>query len=203
MGKLKQYIIDTNLFRYAANPNGGDDLNRAAKLFWRVALHDFKNGKATLLVPDEVRRELLVQSYSLSAKETRKIMDLLLLCEVITPARFTIDIEHTLRSMGAYVRADFKKEIGRNKMEYGGVSDMRILYTAYVEDAILVTANIKDFLLYPLLFDQDEERLYDIKEQAYVSIPEDGYETIHEDPMFKAMMQDFFTLDQKLDEDLK
>lgn len=36
-------------------------------------------------------------------------------------------------------------------MEYGGVSDARILYTAYIEDAILVTANIKDF------FELDQE----------------------------------------------
>jgi len=30
-------------------------------------------------------------------------------------------------------------------MEYGGVSDARIMFTAYAEDAILVTANVKDF----------------------------------------------------------
>lgn len=201
MGKLKQYILDTNLFRHATNPNSGDELNRSARLFWKVALQEFKNGKAVLLVPDEVRRELEVQLYTLSKKEKRKIEDLLSLCEEVVPTRVSIEIEHILRIITSYVRAYYKDEVGRDKMEIGKVSDMRILYTAYVTDGILVTANERDFLLYPLLFEQHEERLYEVKGRAYVSIPEDGYETIHEDPIFKGMLQDFFVLDQESEQE--
>jgi hypothetical protein len=93
MGKLKQYIIDTNLFRYAVSPNSGDELNKSARLFWRVALSEFKNGEATLLVPDEVQRELEVQLYTLGEKEKRKIEDFLSLCEVVVPTRLSIEIE--------------------------------------------------------------------------------------------------------------
>lgn len=41
--------------------------------------------------------------------------------------------------------------MGRDKMEYGGMSDAQILYTAYIEDAILITANVKNF------FELDQE----------------------------------------------
>lgn len=198
---MKQYILDTNIFRHAVNPNSGDDLNKAARQFWRMALEEFENGEAVLLVPDEVRRELRVQLFTLGEKEKRKIKSMLQHCQVVTPVRVSIEIEHILRSISAYVRANFKEEIGRDKMEYGGVSDARILYTAYVEDAILVTANVKDFLLYPLLFEQNEERLYAIKEKDYVSIQEEGYKIIHEDPTFKEMLQVFFELDQESEQD--
>ena len=176
------------------------DINRAARIFWKTAIEEFKNGDAVLLVPDEVRRELEVQFYTLSDKEKRKIRELLSMCEEIVPSRVSVEIEHVLRIMSNYVRAHYKKEIGRNRMEYGGVSDMRILYTAYVSDAILVTANTRDFLLYPLLFAQHEERLYDVSERAFISIPEDGYKTIHADPQLKRLLQDFFELDQEAED---
>lgn len=198
MRKLKSYTLDTNVFRYAVNPTGGDDLRRVAKLFWKNALLEFKNGQAVLLVPREVIRELEVQSFNLSDKENRKIAGLLELCQEVSPSRLSPEIEHKIRQVTSYVRSNFKENIGRDKMEYGGVSDARILYTAYIEDAILVTANVKDFLLYPLLFPQHEERLYDIKKNNYVTIPEQGYTKIHSDVYFKKLLQDFFELDREL-----
>lgn len=167
------------------------------KFFSKKVLSEIENGEAVLLIPQEVVRELKVQSFTLTDKENRKIADLMELCQEVSPNRLSPELEHKIREMSAYVRSNFKSEIGRDKMEYGGVSDARILYTAYDEDSILVTANIKDFLLYPLLFQQDEERLYDMRENVYVKISEEGHKKIHSDPGFKGLLQDFFELDQE------
>lgn len=195
MGVLKQYTLDTNVFRHETNTTGAADLRRSAKLFWKQVLRELENGKAVLLIPQEVVRELEVQSFTLADKEKGKIADLLELCEEVLPDRFSPEIEHQIRIMSAYVRAHFKSDIGRVKMEYGGISDSRILYSAYDEDSILVTANTKDFLLYPLLFSHGEERLYDLKENKYVTIPKEAYRKIHSDSGFRGLIKDFFKLE--------
>ncbi|KON66455.1 hypothetical protein AKG34_26280 [Peribacillus butanolivorans] len=194
MGDVKQYTLDTNIFRYETNPSA-DHLQKAARVFWNQIRQEMLDGEAVLLVPKEVVRELHIQSFTLSEKENNKIAGLLKLCTEVVPERLSPEIEHQIREMSAYVRSEFKADIGM-KMEYGGVSDARILYSAYSEDSILVTANVKDFLLYPLLFKNDEERLYDMKENAFVKIPEDVYSTIHADSVFKGLLQDFFELDE-------
>lgn len=185
------------MFVYLSNSDSSKELNRAAYTFWKKAKDEFQNGEAVLLVPKEVRRELEVQDFHLKAKEKRKTAKYLELCKVVSPVHLSQDIEHQIRKITSYVRNNLKEYIGRDKMDYGGVSDARILYTSYVEDAILVTANVKDFLLYPLLFPQHEECLYDLKENTYVTIPKEGYEKIHSDPYFKELLQDFFELDQE------
>ena len=159
-----------------------------------MAKESFENGEAVLLVPREVVRELKVQSYKLKTRENIKIMGLLNYCQEVSPTVPTDDIEHQIRLISSYVKSNFKDDIGL-PMEYGGVSDSRILYTSYCEDADLVTANFKDFLLYPLLFNQDEERLYDIKTREYVKIPKEAYDKIHSDSQFQELLQEFFELD--------
>lgn len=197
---MKQYVLDTNIFIYLTNRSSSDDLRRKTRYFWEKAREEFQNGEAVLLVPEEVRRELEVQSYTLTDKRNSKTNGLLELCQEVSPIHLSQEVEHKIRQLTAYVRAKFKEDMGRDKMEYGGVSDSRILYTAYVEDGILVTANVKDFLLYPLLFPLDEKRLYDINENDYIMIPPDGYTKIHSDPHFQELLQEFFELDQGLEE---
>lgn len=104
-------------------------------------------------------------------------------------------MEHLIRIMQACIRANYKNEIGREKVEYGGVSDARILYTAYSNDSILVTANIKDFLLYPLLYPQNEDILHDLKKNTFVNIPSEGYTKIHGDDKFQRLLKEFYSLD--------
>ncbi|MEK5039722.1 hypothetical protein [Sporosarcina sp. FSL K6-3457] len=104
---MKSYTLDTNIFRYAVNPTGSDNLRRAAKLFWKNALLEFKNGKAILLVPREVIRELEVQSFNLPEKENRKIAGLLELCQEVSPSRLSPEIEHKNRQVTSYVRSKF------------------------------------------------------------------------------------------------
>ncbi|MDW0114371.1 DUF4411 family protein [Sporosarcina saromensis] len=194
---MRQYTLDTNVFRHETSKYANPDLRWAAKAFWKHVLHEIGDGDAVLLVPKEVIRELEVQSFTLSDKENSKISLLLEYCQDNLPDRVTIEIEHQIRMMSAYVRSNFKQEISIDKMEYGGVSDARILYAAYDEDSILVTANVKDFLLYPLLFPQNEQRLYDMKENVFVTIPKDGYDKIHADLVFKGLLNDFFQIDQQ------
>ena len=87
---MKQYTLDTNIFRYLTSPDVGGDLIIATKHFWRKAKSEFENGEAVLLVPKEVVRELEVQSYKLSDKENRKIAGLLELCREVSPNKVDI-----------------------------------------------------------------------------------------------------------------
>ncbi len=62
MGKLKQYTLDTNVFRHETSKTGDANLRKTAKNFWRRAKHKIVNGDAILLAPKEVIRELEIQS---------------------------------------------------------------------------------------------------------------------------------------------
>lgn len=117
------------------------------------------------------------------------------ICSEVFPDNLTTDIEHSIRKMSAYIRANHRENLERDKIGYGDVFDARILYTAYYEESILVTSNVRDFMLYPLLFPQGEERLYDLKENAFVQIPSDGYQSIHKDMAFRTMLYEFYHLE--------
>ena len=186
MGNLKQYTIDTNVIRYQAGKTGDQILDRAARIFWRTIKEKAEKGEGVILVPVEVVRELKVQSHTLKASENVKIQNLLNHCLEVSPPVST-EIEHHIREMSAYLRANYKIDIGFPKMEYGGVSDARILYSAYYEDSILVTANIRDFLLYPFLFAHNEDRLFDLKHNKFIKISEEAYKKVWKDPLFQEM----------------
>lgn len=196
--KVKRYVLDTNVFVYLINPSSEGTLRGEARYFWKKVKEEIEVENAVLAVPDEVRRELEIQSYTLTEHVRSKTNSLLGLCQEISSVNMSIEIEHKIRQLTAFVRARYKKEIGRDKMEYGGVSDARILYTAYVEESILVTANIKDFLLFPLLCSPYEERLYDITKNEFVTIQPDSYSKVHSDPDFRELLQEFYALDQEL-----
>jgi predicted nucleic acid-binding protein len=188
--ETKAYLLDTNVFRYKSNPSAHKIHKKAGKRFWKNVLQEVRNGEASLFIPREVVRELEIQSYTLSEKENQRIADLLEQIEVTIPDIATPEIEHHIRKMAAYIRSEYKNEIHTVKdMEYGGVSDARILFAAWQYDCILVTSNIKDFMLYPLLFPQNENRLFNLLSEMYVTNNPSVYEKIHKDPTFKGMMQ--------------
>lgn len=195
---LKEYTIDTNVFRHETNENDGADLRLGAHTFWTKVKEEIENEEAVLFVPKEAIRELEAQSFTLSDKQNRKINGLLELCIEVEPDNLSPDIEQAIKKMSAYIRAKHRNDLNQPKIEYGKVSDARILYTAYKEDSILVTANIKDFLLYPLLFPQDEQWLYNMKTNTFVEIPEAGYDNIHASEKFQELLQEFYELDQEL-----
>ncbi|MFD1030182.1 PIN domain-containing protein [Metaplanococcus flavidus] len=199
MGNLKQYTIDTNVIRYQAGKTVDQILDRAARIFWRTIKEKAEKGEAVILVPAEVVRELKVQSHTLKTSENKRIQNLVNQClEVSSP--ISTEIEHHIREMSAYLRANYKRDIGFPKMEYGGVSDARILYSAYYEDSILVTANTRDFLLYPFLFAQREERLYDLILNEYIQYPEIVYAKVWKDETFKEMFHQLGKLEITLED---
>lgn len=199
MAEFKQYTIDTNFFRYHTNNNGENDLRKAAVLFWETAKEEIENGEAVILVPAEVVRELEVQSYTLPDRENNKIQRLLANCQEVSPS-VSIELEHHVRKMSAYLRANYRHALGNLPIAYGGVSDSRILYSAYYEDSLLVTANIKDFMLYPFLFTQSEDRLYDLKQNQFIRIPEEAYNLVWKDPHFQNMFQELSRLEMELED---
>ncbi|WP_230130079.1 hypothetical protein [Bacillus sp. CECT 9360] len=60
----------------------------------------------------------------------------------------------------------------------------------------MVTANIKDFYLYPLLFSSEEETLYDVLNETYVQIPTQAREMILQDADFQALLHELRALKQ-------
>lgn len=191
MNLLKYYTLDTNVFRYPSNPS----FKNLAKRFWENAIIEVINGESVLGVPQEVIRELEIQAFTLKKKENDHINKLIKLCESNSDSEFlTIYVEHQLRKMSAYVRSRFnfniKSDTGKN-MNYGNISDARILYEAYELDSILVTSNTKDFLLYPLLFEQDDyDRIYDLLANEYINVTKGTYRKIHDDKGFQVMLNE-------------
>lgn len=191
---MKQYTLDTNVFRYKAT-KAEPQYKKQAKRFWKQVTEEIRNGEAVLFVPSEVKRELEVQSFTLGDKYNASLSELLEDCMPL-PDVSTIEIEHQIRQMTAYVRSEYQQKIGR-EMEYGGVSDARILYTAYEKDSILVTSNIKDFLLYPLLFaEDDQDRLYDFLSNSFVKIAPELHQEIHNDEAFIGMLETLYELEE-------
>jgi hypothetical protein len=194
--ELKSYLLDTNGFRYLTNPKEDKDIKKAAKAFWRHAIEEIQNGEAVLVIPKEVARELEVQSFSLPGgeKQYARIAALLEEVEETLPDISTPEIEHHIRKISAYVGEKFREvikiELGIAKVKYGSVSDIRILYTAWQYDCVLVTGNVKDFVLYPLLFNPEEDRLFDIISGTYKKYGLPAYSIITTDSDFEDMMQD-------------
>lgn len=199
MRNFKQYTIDTNVIRYQAGNAGNQGLDKAARIFWRTVKEKVDTGEAAILVPAEVIRELEVQSHNLSAIENSKINLILKNCIEVSPP-VSVQLEHQVRNMSAYLRKHYQEDLTNLPMSYPGVSDARILYSAYYEDSILVTANIKDFLLYPFLFAHQEKCLYTLLSNNFIQIPETVYAKVWQDKAFKEMFKHLGELESALED---
>ncbi|WP_430510875.1 DUF4411 domain-containing protein [Gottfriedia solisilvae] len=184
---MKEYILDTNVFRY--NTDSAHFEHRIpARIFWYTAKKEIANKQAVVYIPKEVRNELEVQSFTLG-KDNQEIEELLVICQEVTPSISTDKIEQQIRIMSAYVRSKYgeklRKDLNIKNVEYPERSDARILYTAYEKHAILVTSNLKDFILYPLLFGEKELKLYNLLTNQFVSISPFLHTLIQQDPTFQ------------------
>ncbi|MCU7667738.1 DUF4411 family protein [Bacillus thuringiensis] len=200
MAELKKYLVDTVAVRYRVNK----DYKKPVRRFWTKALEEVGNGEAVLLIPEEVFHELEIQSFGFSAHNNKKELDnianVLEQCNVV-PNITSTEIEHQLRKMAAYVRGNYKEDIDAGKgIEYPGVSDSRILCTAWRNDCVVVTANIKDFMLLPLLDAPGEEILYDIVSSKYITVTEEAHQKIHSDETFKTMFRDLVKMVEKIED---
>jgi len=199
---FRLYMPDTNCFRYASSilqktdKENDEQSNRrlyknAATSFWNKVILESERKEAKILVSSEVIQELKVQSYTLDKKENKSIMRLLSkLEEELESTVIPQEVEFSLREFSNYSRKNFGNLLtppGR-KMEYLRTSDARIFIHAYLNDAIIATANIKDFLLYPLFFEAEEDKLYDILSSSYVHVNQEGRMKIQQDKMYQQLL---------------
>ncbi|MGM8216808.1 hypothetical protein ACLIA0_14825 [Bacillaceae bacterium W0354] len=173
----KVYMVDTNVFRYYAYKIG-DQTGEAevirkqykedAKSFFKKAIDETDNKKALIMVSEETKHELIVQSYTLQkeSKTYKRLLNNFLVEETEVPK----SLEFMLREFSNYIRGKYNGKLVSEgvKTDYLQASDARILAHAYLNDAILVTANTKDFFFYPLLFDQmEDDVLYNISSKQF------------------------------------
>ncbi|MGL4820146.1 MAG: hypothetical protein ACRC5C_09215 [Bacilli bacterium] len=156
------YLVDTNVFRYYAYRIG--DTNSpaealklqyqvAAKAFFRKALAEARDKKAIVIVSAETRQELLVQAHTLK-KESSIYMQLLNSFPV-EEAEIPQHLEYMLRDFSNYIRGKYQHVFAQSglKTNYLQTSDARILIHALINQAVIVTANTKDFFFYSLFFE--------------------------------------------------
>lgn len=156
------YMLDTNLLRYLTGKTSSQTeeqrLKKSAEEFWSKVL------------------ELETEDFDLSSS-----------------------LEYELREFSSYAIQTYRDQIrpiqqtttanGKKdyKLEYLQASDARILVAAYLNDAVLVTRNIKDFIVYLLFCAPEEKRLYDFVEKQFVTIPTEGLALVYQDEHFQAI----------------
>ena len=111
-----------------------------------------EDSNAILMIPEEVKVELDVQLLAEippKPNERQRILDAVNDCQIVYE-KSTREIENKLRELSAILKAKYGSRIHEECQltpQYMQVSDARILSAAYEQDAILVTRNIKDFIL--------------------------------------------------------
>ena len=194
------FMPDTNMFRDFVNGNANQaNLKQAAHDFWTRTRVLVALNQAEIKIPKEVEVELKIQMHTFTSTVHKNILTQILNQNVIVDFPLPIELERELREFTNYVRDNnnFNQTEIRHP-EYGlnylQASDARILVTAYKHDGILVTHNIKDFLIYDLLFEPTEDKLYDYVNRRYVKVPPAGRTIIESDTWFQKLKQDIINL---------
>ncbi|MBP3040270.1 hypothetical protein J9303_12325 [Bacillaceae bacterium Marseille-Q3522] len=64
-----------------------------------------------------------------------------------------------------------------------------------MDGSIIVTENIKEFMLYPLLFENEQDKLYDLITQKYIKLDPAVYQKINNvDGKYRELKQQLFRL---------
>ncbi len=191
---------DTNMFRDFVNGNANQaNLKQAAHDFWTSTSRLAAINQAEIKIPKEVEVELKVQMHTFTSEQHKNIITQILNQNVIVDFPLPIDLERELREFTNYLRDNnnFNQSVIRHPnygLNYLQASDARILVTAYKYDGILVTHNIKDFLIYDLLFESTEDKLYDYVNKRFVKVPTDGRTLIEQNIWFQKLKQDLINL---------
>ena len=170
--------------------NDLETYKQAAQEFFTMARREIMEGKSQILLSSEVKCELEVQMHTLKTREQQTIRRLLAGLPQTMNANLPVDLEQELRIFSNYIRATqfngiFK--IPDYKLDYLRTSDARILVDAYRNDAVLVTANIKDFIVYSLFCEPREQKLYDFLNKRYVEVSPEARAAIATDPLFLSL----------------
>ncbi|MCU5070108.1 MULTISPECIES: PIN domain-containing protein [Bacillus cereus group] len=181
-----QFLLDTNALRYQATP--GSPYQGVANRFWEKTLERVEKGELGLYTANEVVRELEVQSHSVHPDEAQIIHEVLLPQIEKLDFIYDAEAEHLVRQASAFLSHNYEITLpsGKTMKKYPGVGDARILLTAYENDCEIITANVNDFMLYPLLYPQTGKVLYDLLREQYVEIDPQLYERIQKDARFIA-----------------
>lgn len=193
----KHYMLDTNVIIYRADLSSASEeqydkydehykglINNADSFYKDVFEHEIKGGNATWCLSPETVRELKIQSYLKRQyqPELQQKIDLLIK-EILVVNDFHLNqsLEQDIREMSSYISHVLKPKAFPNGfilnshkiiMDYGAVSDVRILWHAFCHSqehfCPIVTNNVKDFSLYPFLFEPSEKVLFDIKTYQYI-----------------------------------
>lgn len=187
------YLPDTNLFRYLDNDDM-ESYKQAAQAFFSRAQKEQAEEKSIVLLSEEVKCELEVQMHTLKEREKRIIQGML---GQTVSANLSVQLEHDLRKFSNYIRSPKFNSVFKipgYKMDYLRTSDARILVDAYANDAVLVTANIKDFITYSLFCEPGEQKLYDFLKQQYVEVSPAARAAIATDPLFLSIQSQLESL---------
>jgi len=196
------YMLDTNLLRYLTGKTSSQTeeqrLKKSAEEFWSKVLEEVRDLDAQILLPQEVVRELNIQMHILPTKTQEQLRSILSNLET-EDFDLSSSLEYELREFSSYAIQTYRDQIrptqqtttssGKKeyKLEYLQASDARILVAAYLNDAVLVTRNIKDFIVYLLFCAPEEKRLYDFVEKQFVTIPAEGLALVYQDEYFQAI----------------
>ncbi|MED2688870.1 hypothetical protein [Bacillus toyonensis] len=216
MGKKKKYSLDTNVIRYQAAPSipvakqteknkEQVRLKKATTLFWAKLFQELTNNQAEIILTNEVLRELEIQITTLSNKDSKNVKKVLQTLKMkmgmsnlnyqdalLSPANTTLQAEHHYRELAAYIQNSYKQAlVGNDAFKYPAVSDARIQLESWSGSYTLVTANVKEFILYPLLFEYPEcnEKLYDLKSSKFKIFKESTVKTVQADNIYKGYIQ--------------
>ncbi|MFB9276332.1 hypothetical protein [Cohnella cellulosilytica] len=187
---MPAYLLDSNLYRYMHNDNN-QAYQAAAKEFFTTLRQEIadSDGQSFILLSAEVKCELEVQMQTLKDRDQRIISGML---EGYTPVSttFPADLEHDLRKFSNYIRSTKFNGIFKDpnyRLDYLRVSDTRILVDSYVNDAVLVTANIKDFITYSVFCEPGEKKLYDFLNKRYIEVSPEARAMLTEDPSYLSI----------------
>ena len=198
---VQVYMMDTNVIRYQVGRNSSLEerrLKQAAIEFWGTVQEETLARRTEIMLPKEVVAELDIQMHSLTLQKQDKLR-IIIESLLIDSFDLSLSLEYDLRKFSSYVIHHYREHLipkqqttmqhGKSsyKIEYLQTSDARILVSAYLNDAILVTRNIKDFIVYLLFCAPEEKRLYDFVEKQFVTIPAEGLDLICQDSYFQEV----------------
>jgi hypothetical protein len=163
----------------------GKDSYKYAEAF----LKNYYNCSYQLFITEETHREIEVQREIMSATSPsaeRALANIHQQC-ILSPIGYKSDIqrEHLLRMAAAYIRKVYDPDIPgiSKRMTYPGVSDARIILSAYDNGMPLVTYNLNEFFIYACM----DQELYDSSTDELVSVDPVCLGKIQEDPIIRSV----------------
>ncbi|MBA2937089.1 DUF4411 family protein [Paenibacillus sp. CGMCC 1.16610] len=187
------YHPDTNLFCYLINDaKDQQDYRKSATEFWEKVLLEATQKTAKIVISKEVERELRVQMQTLKEKKRKIIEEILETNSNRIDQSFSMDLETELRIFSNFIRSEPIRPLlnipGYKFKDYPKVSDIRILVDALMNEAVLATGNIKDFIMYPLFLDEPEDKLYDIINKKFVNLPPEFVKAVKKDTKLHSII---------------